>query len=146
VVIEVLLGLWPGRLYALIGERSPGATHQTGRRKPVKKIITTLTAVTFALGLAAAAQAQVAKTPEKPVVQSTQEVQTQVAPKETAKPGEPVAQETVKPGDKTKEAAKTGDKDKTKPEAKQVTKKAETKCPPEKKAGANLEKTQEGTK
>ena len=69
----------------------------------MKKIITTLTAVTFALGLAAAAQAQVAKTPEKPVVQSTQAVQTQVAPKETAKPGEPVVKETVKPGDKTKE-------------------------------------------
>ena len=101
----------------------------------MKKVINTLTAVTFALGLAAAAQAQVAKTPEKPVVQSTQEVQTQVAPKETAKPG-----------DKTKEAAKTGDIDKTKQEAKQVTKKAEAKCPPEKKAGADLKKTQEGTK
>ena len=47
----------------------------------MKKIIMTLTAVTFALGLAAAAQAQVAKTPEKPAVQSTQAVQPQVAPK-----------------------------------------------------------------
>jgi uncharacterized low-complexity protein len=112
----------------------------------MKKIITTLTAVTFALGLAAAAQAQVAKTPEKPAVQSTQEVKPQVAPKEAAKPGEPVAKETVKPGDKTKEAAKTGDKGKTKQEAKQVTKKAEPKCPPEKKAGADLEKTKEGPK
>ena len=37
----------------------------------MKKIITTLTAVAFALGLAVAAQAQVAKTPEKPAVQST---------------------------------------------------------------------------
>ena len=81
----------------------------------MKKIITTLTAVTFALGLAAAAQAQMAKTPEKPAVQSTQEVQPQVAPKEAAKPGEPVVKETVKPGDKTKEAAKSGDKGKTKP-------------------------------
>ena len=61
----------------------------------MKKIITTLTAVTFALGLAAAAQAQVAKTPEKPAVQSTQAVQPQVAPKDAAKPGEPVAKETV---------------------------------------------------
>ena len=51
----------------------------------MKKIITTLTAVTFALGLAAAAQAQMAKTPEKPAVQSTQTVQPQVAPKEAAK-------------------------------------------------------------
>ena len=112
----------------------------------MKKIITTLTAVTFALGLAAAAQAQVAKTPEKPVVQSTQAVQPQVAPKEAAKPGEPVVKETVTTGDKTKGAVKTGDKDKTKQEAKQVTKKAEPKCPPEKKTGAPMEKPQEGAK
>ena len=108
----------------------------------MKKIITTLTAVTFALGLAAAAQAQVAKTPEKPVVQSTQEVTPQVAPK----PGEPVAKEAVKPGDKTKAVTKAGDKGKTKPEAKQVTKQVEPKCPPAKKAGADLEKTKEGAK
>ncbi|OGR28299.1 MAG: hypothetical protein A2139_11850 [Desulfobacca sp. RBG_16_60_12] len=109
-----------------------------------------MTAVTFALGLAVAAQAQVAKTPEKPAVQSTQEVQPQVTPKEATKPGEPVAKEaakpvvkeTVKPGDKTKEAAKTGDKGKIK----QVTKKAEPKGPIEKKAGADLEKTKEGAK
>jgi uncharacterized low-complexity protein len=112
----------------------------------MKKIITTLTAVTFALGLAAAAQAQMAKTPEKPAVQSTQDVQTQVVPKEAAKPGEPVVKETVKPGDKTKEVAKGGDKTKTKPEAKQVTKKAEPKCPTDKKAGADLNKTKEGAK
>ena len=109
----------------------------------MKKIITTLTAVTFALGLAAAAQAQVAKTPEKPAVQSTQDVQPQVAPKEAAKP---VVKETVKPGDKTKEAAKTGDQGKTKPEAKKVAKQAEPKCPIEKKAGAPMEKTPEAAK
>jgi hypothetical protein len=108
----------------------------------MKKIITTLTAVTFALGLAAAAQAQVAKTPEKPAVQSTQDVQPKVAPKEAAKPGEPVAKEAVKPGDKTKEAAKTGDKGKTKQEAKKAAPKGKT----EKKAGADLEKTKEGAK
>jgi hypothetical protein len=114
----------------------------------MKKIITTLTAVTFALGLAAAAQAQVAKTPEKPAVQSTQDVQLQVVPKEAAKPGEPVVKETVKPDDKTKEAAKSGagDKGKTKPEAKKVAKKAEPKCPIEKKAGAPMEKTPEAAK
>ena len=78
----------------------------------MKKIITTLTAVTFALGLAAAAQAQVAKTPEKPAVQSTQEVQPQVAPKEAAKT---VTTETVTTGDKTKEATQSGDKGKAKP-------------------------------
>ncbi len=109
----------------------------------MKKIITTLTAVTFALGLAAAAQAQMAKTPEKPAVQTTQDVQPQVAPKEAAKP---VVKETVKPGDKTQEAVKTGDKGKTKPEAKKVAKKAEPKCAIEKKAGAPMEKTPEAAK
>ena len=101
----------------------------------MKKIITTLTAVTFALGLAAAAQAQVAKTPEKPVVQGTQAVQTQVAPKETAKPNEAVIKETVKAGDKTKEAVKTGDKGKAKKEAKKGVKKAEAKSPREESRG-----------
>jgi|WetSurMetagenome_2_1015567.scaffolds.fasta_scaffold502297_1 hypothetical protein len=112
----------------------------------MKKIITTLTALTFALGLAAAAQAQEAKTPEKPVVQSTQPIQTQVAPKATIKPGEPVGKETVKPGDKTKEAAKSGDKVKAKKEAKKVANKGEVKCPPEKKSSTPVEKTKEATK
>jgi hypothetical protein len=112
----------------------------------MKKIITTLTAVTFALGLAAAAQAQSAKTPEQPAVQGTQAVQTQVAPKAATKPGEPVAKETVKPGDKTKEAAKSEDKGKAKQETKKVAKKAEVKCPPEKKAGAPVAKTKEAAK
>jgi hypothetical protein len=112
----------------------------------MKKIITTLTAVTFALGLAAAAQAQVAKTPEKPAVQSTQEVQTQVAPKEAAKPGEPVAKEPVKIGDKTKEATKSEDKGKVTKEAKKVLKPAEPKGKTEVKAGASTEKTKEGAK
>ena len=105
----------------------------------MKKIITTLTAVTFALGLAAAAQAQVAKTPEKPAVQSTQTVQPQVAPKEADKP---VAKETVTTGDKTQKAMQAGDKGKVKKEAQQVAPTAKT----EKKAGAPLEKTQEGAK
>jgi uncharacterized low-complexity protein len=105
----------------------------------MKKIITTLTAVTFALGLAAAAQAQVAKTPEKPAVQSTQAVQPQVAPKEDAKT---VTTETVTTGDKTQTVTQTGDKGKTK----QVTKQAEPKCTIEKKAGAPMEKTPEGAK
>ena len=108
----------------------------------MKKIITTLTAVTFALGLAAAAQAQVAKTPEKPAVQSTQAVQPQVAPKEASKPGEPVAKEVVKPGDKTKETAPFGDKGKAKQEAKKAAPKGKI----EKKAGAPVETTQEGAK
>ena len=105
----------------------------------MKKIITTLTAVTFALGLAAAAQAQMAKTPEKPAAPSTQAVQPQAAPKETAKT---VTTETVTTGDKTQTVTQSGDKGKTKP----VTKKVEPKCPVEKKAGAPMDKTQEGAK
>jgi len=112
----------------------------------MKKIITTLTAVTFALGLAAAAQAQVAKTPEKPAVQSTQAVQPQVAPKDAAKPGEPVVKETVTTGDKTKEAAKTADKGKAKKETKKEAKQAAKKSTIEKKAGANLETTPKDAK
>jgi hypothetical protein len=112
----------------------------------MKKIITTLAAVTFALGLAAAAQAQVAKTPEKPAVKSTQEVQTQVTPKEVAKPGEPVAKEPVKTGDKVKKASKAEVKGKDTKGAKKVAKQAEPKGKIEKKAGAPLEKTQEGGK
>jgi len=116
----------------------------------MKKIITTLTAVTFALGLAAAAQAQVAKTPEKPAVQSTQAVQPQVAPKDAAKPGEPVVKETVTTGDKTKEAAQSGDKGNVKKEAnkevKKEAKKVAKKSNTEKKAGAPVEKPQESAK
>jgi len=84
----------------------------------------------------------VAKTPEKPAVQSTQAVQPQVAPKDAAKPGEPVAKETVTTGDKTKEAAQTADKGKVKKEAKKVAKKDKI----EKKAGANLETTPKDAK
>ena len=105
----------------------------------MKKIITTLTAVTFALGLAAAAQAQVAKTPEKPAVQSTQTVQPQVAPKETAKP---VVQETVTTGDKTQKVTQSADKGKAKEAAKKVAPKDKT----EKKAAAPMDKTQGGAK
>jgi hypothetical protein len=114
----------------------------------MKKIVTTLTAVTFALGLAAAAQAQMVKTPEKPAVQSTQAVQPQVTPK----PGDPVAKETVKPGDKTKEAVTTGDKTKEVTQSGdkgKVKKGAKTIVPKdkmEKKGGAPMEKTQEGAK
>ena len=108
----------------------------------MKKIITTLTAVTFALGLAAAAQAQMAKTPEKPAVQSTQAVQPQVAPKEAAKTVEPVTKETVTTGDKTQKVTQSGDKGKVKKDAKKVAPKGKI----EKKAGAPMEKTQEGAK
>ncbi|MFA5109968.1 MAG: hypothetical protein WC443_01040 [Desulfobaccales bacterium] len=100
----------------------------------MKKIISTLTAMTFALGLAAAAQAQIAKTPEKPEVKTTQ-AQTQVTPKEPVKAGEPAAKEAVKTGDKTKEVVKPGDKGKVKQETKKATKQGGV----EKKAGAPME-------
>ena len=115
----------------------------------MKKIITTLTAVTFALGLAAAAQAQVAKTPEKPAVQSTQTVQPQVAPKEAAKPvttetvtTDDKTKEAVPTGGKTKEAAKSEDKGKVKKDAKKVASKDKI----ETKAGAPMDKTPEAAK
>ena len=121
----------------------------------MKKIITTLTAVTFALGLAGAAQAQVAKTPEKPAVQTTQDVKTQVAPKEAVKPGDPLSKEAVTTIDKTKEAVKSGDKGKQ--EAKKATKKPKKEGKQEikpvapqgqveKKAGAPVATTPEGAK
>jgi hypothetical protein len=112
----------------------------------MKKIITTLTAMTFALGLAAAAQAQVAKTPEKPAVQSTQTAPSAVAPQEAAKSGAPVAKETVKPGDKTTEAAQPGAKGKAKHPAKKEAKQAAKQGKAEKKAGAPMVMPQEGTK
>jgi hypothetical protein len=76
--------------------------------------------------------------PGKPAVQTTQTVQPQVAPK----PGDPVAKETVKTGDKAKEAAQSADKGKVKEEAKKAAPKGKI----EKKTGAPMEKTQEGAK
>ena len=94
----------------------------------MKKIITTLTAMTFALGLAAAAPAQVTQTPGKPAVQGTQAAPTQVASPEAAKPG-----------DKTTEAVKPGEQPKAGKEAKKAAKKAKTeKGQAEKKAGAQV--------
>ncbi len=97
----------------------------------MKKIITTLTAMTFALGVAAAAQAQVTKTPETPAVQGTQVTPAQVAPKEVAKTG-----------DKTKECAKPGDKNKVKAKTKKEVKKGTD----EKNPVVPMGKTPEGTK
>ena len=97
----------------------------------MKKVITTLTAVAFALGLAGAGMAQsVGKEAVKPPAKTaTQATQSQVAPKAVDKPGEaakPVAKEEVKPGEKakpvTKEVTKPGDKAKGKETAKKSTK------------------------
>ena len=108
----------------------------------MKKVISTLTAVAFALGLAAAGQAQTAgKDEAKPAVKTeTPAPQAQVT-KDAAKPGDPAkpaAKEEVKPGDKAKETAKPGDKDKTKKDKKNDKK--------DKKAATPVEKPKEDKK
>ncbi len=90
----------------------------------MKKVISTLTAVTFALGLAAAAQAQTVKTPEKPEVKTEQTSPTTAAPK----------QEETKPGEKMQPAGKPEVKAGEKKEVKKATKKQVKKATPEKKA------------
>lgn len=97
----------------------------------MKKVVTTLTAVAFALGIAGAGMAQsVAKDAEKPAAKTEMKVtQSQVAPK-SEKPGEaakPGVKEEVKPGETAKPAAKEDVKpgDKAKPVTKEVTKAGE---------------------
>ncbi len=109
----------------------------------MKKVVTTLTAVAFALGIAGAGMAQsVTKDAEKPAAKTEMKVtQSQVAPKsekpgEAAKPGvkeevkpgetaKPAAKEDVKPGEKakpvTKDVTKAGEKDKNKDPLKKTT-------------------------
>ena len=102
----------------------------------MKKVVSTLTAVAFVLGLAGAGMAQsVAKEAEKPAAKTETKI-TQVAPKPVEKPGEaakpgakeevkPGAKEEVKPGEKakpvTKEAPKAGEKEKGKETLKKTT-------------------------
>jgi len=93
----------------------------------MKKVVCTLTAMAFALGLAGAGMAQsVAKDANKPAAKTEVKVtQSQTAPKPVTKPGEatkPGAKQDVKPGDKAKPAAK----EEVKPgeKAKPVTKEA----------------------
>jgi hypothetical protein len=101
----------------------------------MQKVISTLTALTLALGLAVATQAQTVKTPEKPAVKSTQPAQPQVAP-----------QEAAKPGDVTKEAVKPGHQKKTKKAAKKAARKKAKQSKAERKAGAHMQTPQEITK
>jgi len=95
----------------------------------MKKVVSTLTAVAFALGLAGAALAQsVTKETAKPAVKTEVKVtQSQVAPK-AEKPGEaakPGVKGEVKPGEKaktgTKETTKAGEKEKGKEPVKKST-------------------------
>lgn len=103
------------------------------REKEMKKVITTLTAVAFILGLAGAGLAQApAKEAAKPEVkQEMPAAPPQVAPKpaETAKPA-------------VKEPVKTGEKEKTKKGTKKDTKKAKN----EKKSTPLVEKPKEEKK
>lgn len=89
----------------------------------MKKLITTLTAVSFALGLTSAGLAQTTvKEGDKPAVKMETPVgQTQVAPKSEEKSEKkvtPGVKETAKPGEKAKVTgnvpAKAGEKDKGK--------------------------------
>jgi hypothetical protein len=71
----------------------------------MKKVVCTLTAMAFALGLAGASMAQsVAKDANKPVAKTeTKVTQSQVAPKaENPEKTKPAAKGEVKPGEKAK--------------------------------------------
>jgi hypothetical protein len=91
----------------------------------MKKVVTTITAAVFALGLAGGALAQTATTPEKPAVKTEAPASSStVAPKEAAKPEKPAVPEAAKSG-ATKEV-KTADQGKTKKEAKKAAKKGKS--------------------
>lgn len=83
----------------------------------MKKVVTTITAAIFALGLVSAGLAQTAQTPEKPAVKTETSapaaVKPEVAKPEAAKTGEkPATKEAVKPGDTKKETKDVAKKDK----------------------------------
>ena len=70
-----------------------GEINQTGEPNTMKKVVTTISAAIFALGLTTAGLAQTAQTPAKPEVkQESTMVQTPAAKPEAAKP------EVSKPG------------------------------------------------
>jgi hypothetical protein len=103
----------------------------------MKKVVTTITAAIFALGLVSAGLAQTTQTPEKPAVKTETSApavaKPEVAKPEVAKPGEkPAAKEAVKPGEAKKEVK--GAKKETKKEVKQGK--------DDKKPSAPVEKTQ----
>ncbi len=98
----------------------------------MKKVVTTITAAIFALGLVSAGLAQTTQTPAKPEVKKeSTAVQTPAAKPEAAKP------EAAKAGEKSavKEAVKPG-------ETKKVTKKVAKKGTDEKKSGDPVAKSQ----
>jgi uncharacterized protein YxeA len=104
----------------------------------MKRVVTTITAVIFALGLAGGALAQTAKTPEKPGVKTeTSASPATVAPQEAAQPEKTAVKESAKPGAKAE--AKATEKCQTKKEAKKVAKKEAKKGKEVKKSAAPVE-------
>ena len=84
----------------------------------MKKVVTTITAAIFALGLVSAGLAQTTQTPAKPEVKKeSSAVTTPAAPKEAGKP------EVTKPGAVKKPAAKEAGKPLTKKQARKQAKK-----------------------
>jgi len=123
-----------------------GDTNQTGELNNMKKVVTTITAAIFALGLVSAGLAQTTQTPAKPEVKKeSTAVQTPAAKPEATKPeaakSEVSKPEAAKAGEKSavKEAVKPGE---TKKETKKVAKKEAKKGKDEKKSGAPVEKSQ----
>ncbi len=85
----------------------------------MKKVVTTITALVFALGLTGAGLAQTAKTPEKPAMQTQAPAAPGTAVKEAAKPAEKTAaKEAAKPAEKAEKGEKAAKKSKVKKEAK----------------------------
>jgi hypothetical protein len=110
-----------GKAYALVKKTiALGDLLHRNQEKKMKKVITTLTAVAFALGLAGAGMAQtVSKDAAKPAVKTEIKTsQSQVAPKPADKP---VSKEAAKSG--AKEVKKTDAKEKGKETAKKTAKK-----------------------
>ncbi len=114
-----------------------GEINQTGEPNTMKKVVTTISAAIFALGLTSAGLAQTTQTPAKPEVKKeATTVQTPAAKPETAKPevSKPATgKEAVKPGEAKKETTQA---------AKKAAKKEAKKGKTEKKAGAPVEKSQ----
>jgi hypothetical protein len=111
----------------------------------MKKIVTAMTAVTFALGLAAAGYAQTVKPPEKSEVKS----EAPAVASQTAKPGAPAATEVTKGSEQAKPAVKGAAKpgEKSKKELKKEAKKAKAAKKNEaKKAATPVEKPKSETK
>jgi hypothetical protein len=127
------------------GSRPWRPTKKQEKTNTMKKIITTLTAATFVLGLAAAGYAQTAKTPEMPGVKT----EAPAVSSQTVKPGEPAAKEATKGTEQAKPAAKEAAKpaEKSKKEMKKEAKKAKAaKKQESKKTVAPVEKTKPETK